>query len=127
MQEDYLTDALKFSYRTVRWALTYRGRIREWRRTAAACGLTDVREVRTLALTHRLEAETGPLRVTFRSAPPSEDETPRGTIVVTGCAHGLSGPAERNRLGGFDVPRGMVEVPPVAGPPLLLCALLDAR
>jgi hypothetical protein len=126
VQEDYLTDALKFSYRTVRWALTYRGRVREWRRTATACGLTNVREVRTLALTHRVEAETGPLRVTFTSAPPREDESPRGRIVVTGCAHGLSAPAELNRLGGFDVPRGMVEVPPVAGPPLLLCALFDA-
>lgn len=126
MQEDFLTDVLKFAYRMAHWAFTYRGRVREWRRTAAACGLTGVREVRTAGLTHRLEAETGPLRVTFTSSPPGEDETPRGTIVVVGFAHGLSGPAELRLLGGFDVPKGMVEVPPVAGHPLLLCALLDA-
>ena len=124
--EDFATELLKAGYRLTRWALGYRGRVREWRRTASACGLTNVREVRTLALTHRVEARKGPLRVTFTSSPPSEDDTARGTLIIAGLAHGLSGPAELGRLGGFDVPKGMVEVPPIAGPPLVLAALLDA-
>ena len=72
--EDFATELLKAGYRLTRWALGYRGRVREWRRIAAACGLTNVREVRTLALTHRVEARKGPLRVTFhiefRNQPP---------------------------------------------------------
>ena len=53
--EDFATELLKAGYRLTRWALGYRGRVREWRRIAAACGLTNVREVRTLALTHRVK------------------------------------------------------------------------
>jgi hypothetical protein len=113
--------------RKVGWALGHAGRLGEWRRIAAACGLTNVSEVRTLGFTRRLEADAGWLRVVFTSSPPREDDTTRGTIVISGLATGLHGPTGPGGcLGGFDVPRGLADIPPVGGPPLLLCALFDA-
>lgn len=109
------------------WAAGHRGRVREWRRIAQACGFTNVREVRTLAVTHRVEADAGWLHIAFTSSAPREEDAPRGTIVISGVASGLHGPVEpSHRLGGFDVPKGMADIPPVGGPPILLCALFDA-
>jgi hypothetical protein len=127
IQGDPLAAVMGAAWRLTVWTFGYRGRVREWRRTAAALGLTNVREVRTFALIRRVEAESGPLRVTFTSAPPREDESPRGSLVFAGVAPELSAPAERELLGGFDIPIRIVEVPPVAGPQLVLCALFDLR
>jgi hypothetical protein len=118
------------------WAVRHPARVREWRRTAKACGLTDVRVVRALAVPRRLEAQAGWLTVSFRSRPRQKDDPTRGTIVVGGLASGLHAPAERSAWFGAsdagrtawrrDVPPALAG-PPVGGPPLLLCALLDAR
>ncbi|MET0551531.1 MAG: hypothetical protein ABW221_00740 [Vicinamibacteria bacterium] len=112
--------------RSVVWLFGQGGRVREWRAVARRCGLTNLRDVRTLGVTHRLEGDADFLHVVFTSAPPRDSDDPRGNIRIHGLAAGLYGPAEaRHRLGGFDVPMGAA-VPPLGGPPLLLCALLHA-
>lgn len=114
--------------RWVSWMADHPARVREWRQVARACGLTNVRELRSLGLTRRVEADAGYLTVTFSTRPPREDDPVRGTVSVGGLAHGLRAPVEpAGRLGGFDVPKGMADVPPVGGTQLLLCALLHAR
>jgi hypothetical protein len=114
--------------RSLVWLFGHGGRIREWRAVARRCGLTNLRAVRTLGLTRRLEADADFLHVVFTSAPPRESDDPRGTIRIRGLAAGLYGPAEpRHRLGGLDVPMEAADIPPVGGPPLLLCALLHAQ
>jgi hypothetical protein len=113
--------------RAVAWVFGHGGRVQEWRGVARRCGLTNVREVRVLARTYRLEADAVFLHVVFTSAPLSTREFPRGTVVISGVADGLHGPTEpHRRLGGSDVPWDAGDVPPVGGPPLLLCALFDA-
>jgi hypothetical protein len=116
------------AWSATRWVFRHRARARGWRRIAEACGLTNVREVRASGFTHRLEADGDvPLRVAFSSYPPTSHEEEGGSLIIGGLAPALRGPSRDDRLGGLDISKRLAEdMPPVAGPPLLLCALLDA-
>jgi hypothetical protein len=113
--------------RAAAWVFGHGDRVQEWRGVARRCGLTNVREVGMLGRTYRLEADAVSLHVVFTSAALSTREAPRGTLVIGAVANGLHAPTEpRLRIGGLDVPMNAADMPPVGGPPLLLCALLDA-
>jgi hypothetical protein len=122
---DLALEALATVSGVARWMARHRERGRRWRQVAEACGLSNVREVRTAGFTRRVEADAGPLGLVLTAYPSwNERKQDRGTVVVRGLAAGLAGPSARARAA--DGAELLEALPPVAGPPLLLCALLDA-
>lgn len=120
-------EALSFAWNAARWLARHRERERWWLHVAEAAGLTDVRPHRALGWTWGLDARAGRLTVRLHSYVPREDAL-GANIAIGGLPDLLDAPnSDPARLLGASVlgPGGDVDVPPVSGPPLLLCAVLD--
>lgn len=119
--------AIRFVWVSARWAWKDHERARSWLAAATECGLTDVVARKTMGWNWALEGRAGPLYVRLDSPFPGDD--PLGTdIEIRGLPTDLEGPSsDRLRwLGGVDLDaEALRDMPPVSGPALLLCAVMD--
>jgi hypothetical protein len=123
---DLAWEAIRYAWETAVWLYSHRERARWWRQAAELCGLTDVRVRKAVGWTWAMEGRSGPLHVRVESVMPRRD--PLGaTIVIDGLPPTFFGPdtdPERTFGAGDLEADGDVDVPPMIGPPLLLCAVL---
>lgn len=120
-----LLDLGEYAWKTCLWVYRHRERARWWQHVAESCGLTDVVARRALGWNWALEGRSGGLRVRLESRVPRRD-TLGAFISIRGFPDSLQGPsADAERLFGGRALRedADVDIPPVAGPPLLLCSL----
>lgn len=124
---DLALEALAFAWNSARWVWNERERARSWLLAATECGLTGMAARKTLGWNWALEGGAGPLHVRLDSMFPRDDALAT-EVTIRGLPTELVGPSsDRLRwLGGVDLdPEALRGMPPVSGPALLLCAVMD--
>jgi len=120
-------EVVHFVWKSARWVWNDRERAHSWLVAATGCGLTEMAVRKTLGWNWALEGRAGPLHVRLDSLFPGDD--PLATdITIRGLSAGLDGPSSDplRWLGGVDLDAETLrDMPPVSGPALLLCAVMD--